>query len=120
MTLARIQGHEMNDKNYWNSVVVVGIAIDDQDPLNNCQDRFVETKSGTHRSGLWLLKQRLWIQISACGHRHTRTASGHRPVYTNATVTVSEILPCYQSVFPFVEWTESLPWRNYYLGRSNF
>ena len=52
MTPARIQGHEMNDKNYWNSVVVVGIAIDDQDPLNNCQDRFVETKSGTHRSGL--------------------------------------------------------------------
>ena len=48
MTLARIQGHEMNDKNYWDSVVVVGIAIDDQDPLNNCQD----TKSGTHRSGL--------------------------------------------------------------------
>ena len=32
--------------------IVVGIAIDDQDPPNNCQDRFVETKSGTHRSGL--------------------------------------------------------------------
>ena len=52
MTLARIQGHEMNDTNYWNGVVVVGIVTDDQDPLNNCQDRFVETKSGTHRSGL--------------------------------------------------------------------
>jgi len=41
----------------WTSIFV-GTATDDQDPPNNCQDRFVETKSGTHRSGL---------QKSACG-----------------------------------------------------
>ena len=64
MTLAPIQDHEMNDKNYWNSVVVVGIATDDQDPLKNCQDRFVETKSGTHRSGLQ--KSAFGFQNRAC------------------------------------------------------
>ena len=41
--------------------IVVGIATDDQDPLNNCQDRLVETKSGTYRSGL---------QKSACGFQN--------------------------------------------------
>ena len=41
--------------------IVVGIAIDDQDPPNNCQDRFVDTKSGTHRSGL---------QKCACGFQN--------------------------------------------------
>ena len=41
--------------------IVVGIAIDDQDPLNNGQDRFVETKSVTHRS---------WLQKSACGFQN--------------------------------------------------
>ena len=42
-------------------VVVVGTATDDQDPPNNCQDRLVETKSGTHRSGL---------QQDACGFQN--------------------------------------------------
>ena len=74
MTLARIQGHEMNDKNYWNSVVVVGIAIDDQGPLNKCQDRFVETKSGTHRSGL---------QKSACGFQKRAGLVSSRAVPVN-------------------------------------
>ena len=41
----------------WTSTVV-GTATDDQDPLNNWQDRLVETKSGTHWSGL---------QKNACG-----------------------------------------------------
>ena len=36
-------------------------ATDDQDPPNNCQDRLVETKSGTHRSGL---------QKGACGFQN--------------------------------------------------
>ena len=44
----------------WTSIVV-GTATDDQDPPNNCQDRLVETKSGTHRSGL---------QKSACGFQN--------------------------------------------------
>ena len=35
----------------WTSIVV-GTATDDQDPPNNCQDRLVETKTGTHWSGL--------------------------------------------------------------------
>ena len=41
--------------------IVVRIATHDQDPPNNCQDRFVETKSGTHRSG---------VQKSACGFQN--------------------------------------------------
>ena len=41
--------------------IVVGIATDDQDPVNNYQDRFVETKSGTPQSGL---------QKSACGFQN--------------------------------------------------
>ena len=41
--------------------IVVGTATDDQDPPNNCQDRLVETKSGTHRSGL---------QKGACGFQN--------------------------------------------------
>ena len=36
-------------------------ATDDQDPPNNCQDRLVEAKSGTHRSGL---------QKGACGFQN--------------------------------------------------
>ena len=39
----------------------MGIATDDQDPLNNCQDRFMEKTSGTHWTGL---------QRSECGFQN--------------------------------------------------
>ena len=42
----------------------MGTATDDQDPPNNCQDRLVETKSGTHRRGLQ--KGGGWFQNRAC------------------------------------------------------
>ena len=44
--------------------IVVGTATDDQDPPNSCLDRLVETKSGTHRSGLQ--KSAFGFQNRAC------------------------------------------------------
>ena len=44
----------------WTSIFV-GTATDDQDPPNNWEDRLVETKSGTRKSGL---------QKGACGFQN--------------------------------------------------
>ena len=63
----------------WASIVV-GTATDDQDPPNNCQDRLVETKSGTHWSGLQ--KNACGFQSRACklGSSACKLQAGFRDV----------------------------------------